>query len=101
MAPAIGENVSAPGASEYHCTLGALQFAGVEAAALKLALAGAVTVCGLGCSVIAGAAAHGGGLTVRVTSAVVVDSKAFVNTASNLVPDSVVLVAGIDRKSVV
>ena len=95
MAPAIGENVSAPGASEYHCTLGALQFAGVEAAALKLAGAGAVTVCGLGCSVIVGAAEHGGALTVRVTSSVVVDSKAFVKTASNLVPDCGVLVGAV------
>ena len=91
----IGEKLSAPGASEYHCTLGALQLAGVEAAALKLALAGAVTVWALGCSVIAGGAAHGGALTVSVTSSVVVDSKAFVKTASNLVPLCAVLVGGV------
>ena len=94
-APRIGVKDRAPGAFEDHCTLGAAQFAGVEAFALKLAGAGAVTVWALGCSVIAGAVAQGGGLTVRVTSSVVVPAKAFVKTALNLVPDWVVEVAGV------
>ena len=40
MAPEIAEKDFPAGASEYHWTLGALQLAGVEAAALKVAAAG-------------------------------------------------------------
>ena len=44
VAPEIGENELAPGASEDHCTVGAAQLAGVEPAAVNVAAAGAVTV---------------------------------------------------------
>ncbi len=87
--------MSAPGAFEDHCTLGASQLAGVEPFALKLAGAGAVTTWSLGCSSIAGAAEQGGGLTVSVTSSVVVPPLALVKVASNLVPDSAVAVGGV------
>ena len=97
MAPEIAEKDFPAGASEYHWTLGALQLAGVEAAALKVAAAGAVTVCAVGSSVIAGAAEQTatGALTVRVTAFVVVSPFAFLKIASNFVPLSAVVVAGV------
>jgi hypothetical protein len=64
VAPEIGVNEVAPGASEDHCTVGAAQFAGVEPAAVNVAAAGAVTVSADGCVEIDGAAAHAGALTV-------------------------------------
>ena len=53
-----------------------------------------MTVWSLGCSVIAGLAVQGGGLTVSVASLVLVSPAALVKVASNLVPDSLVLVDG-------
>ena len=80
VAPRIGLKPRAPGASLDHCTVGASQSAGVEAVALKLAVAGSVTTWSFGCSVIAGLIVQGGGgagLTVRVASSVVVSPAAF------------------------
>ena len=96
VAPLTAVNEPAPGASDCHCTDGAAQFAGVEPAAVNVAAAGAVTVTPAGCVTIAGAAAHDGGLTVNVTAFVVVEPNAFVNTASNFVPDSATVVAPVD-----
>jgi len=41
VAAVIGVNELAPGASDDHCTVGAAQFAGVEPAAVNVAVAGA------------------------------------------------------------
>ena len=59
------------------------------------ALAGspAVTVCATGCLVTSGSVSAGS--TVSVTSSVIVLPVAFLKIASNLVPDSVVLVGGV------
>jgi hypothetical protein len=92
FAPLIAENDDAPGASEYHCTVGAEQFAGVDPPALNVAVAGALTVWLEGCSVIAGDAAHDGAFTVRVAALLGVAPWALVNTARKRWPDSVVLV---------
>jgi hypothetical protein len=56
VAPSIGENEGAPGACEYHCTVGTAQCSGIEASASNVALLGAVTVRLAGCSTIDGAA---------------------------------------------
>lgn len=64
VAPLIGVNEVAPGALEDHCTVAAEQFAGVEAAAVNVAAAGAVTVWSDGLVVIDGAATHTGAITV-------------------------------------
>ena len=87
FAPGIGDGEDAPGASENHCTVGGSQFAGLDADAENDAVAGAVTLWELGCSTIAGFAAHAGASTVKVTTSVVIDPNPFVNTASSSVPD--------------
>src|SRR5256886_16749989 len=79
----------------FRSTVGAAQFAGVEAAPVKVAALGAVTVWLAGCSVIDGAAEHGGGLTVSSAAAVVLGPKELLNTASYLVPLCAVVVAGV------
>jgi hypothetical protein len=72
-----------------------VQFTGVEAAALNVAVAGSVTVSASGCSVIDGAAAHAAALTVSVAGLLVVALKEFLKTASYLVPLWAVVVAGV------
>ena len=64
----IAENEPAPGAFEYHCTLGAPQCSGVNPAAENVAATGSVTVALTGCSSIARSVTHGGGLTVNVAA---------------------------------
>ncbi len=87
--------MGAPGAFEDHCTLGASQLAGVEPFALKLAGPGR-SRSGLWAVLRSpGLAEQGGGLTVSVTSLVVVAPLALVKVASNLVPDSAVAVGGV------
>src|SRR2546421_7798351 len=71
-----------------YTTLFRSQFAGVEAAPVKVAALGAVTVWLAGCSVIDGAAEHGGGLTVSSAAAVVLGPKELLNEARKSLPHS-------------
>src|SRR5277367_4619438 len=81
VAPLIGVNELAPGASDCHCTVGAAQLAGVEPAAVNEPAAGAVTVTLVGCVTIPGAAPQAGVPTVSVAAFVVVEPNALVSTA--------------------
>src|ERR1700677_4889053 len=84
----------APGACEYHCTLDASQFAGVDADAVNVAVPGAVTVTPVGSVSTVGALEQGGALTVSVTASLVVSPAPFLKIASNSVPFSPVSAAG-------
>src|SRR5215831_6470905 len=86
-------NVEPPSVDCCHCTVGAEQLGGVEAAAVNVAAAGAVTVTSAGCVVTVGTT-HAG-LTVRVATLVVVEPALLVNTARNLLPDIAVVVGEI------
>jgi hypothetical protein len=90
VAPETFVNVVPPSVDCCHCTVGAEQLAGVEAAALNVAGFGAVTVTSIGCVVTVGAT-HAG-LTVSVAALLVALPAEFVNTARYLFPDCDVLV---------
>ena len=85
-----------PSVETSHWIDGGPQFSGVEADALNVAVAGAVTVSFLGCAVIDGVAEHAGGLTVSVAGLLSVDPAPLVNTARNSSPDSETFVDSID-----
>jgi len=87
VAPAIAVNVLDPGGSEYHCTVG---LGCPVAAALKVAVAGAVTVCAVGWVVMVGAT-----FTVNVATSVVAELTELVNSALNCSPVSEAVVAGV------
>jgi len=90
VAPEIGLKVMAPGASLDHCKVGA----GLpDAAAVNVAVAGAVTVWLAGCVVMVGAAS--GGLTVRVAADDVTEPTGLDTVTSYLVPLCAAVVAGV------
>jgi len=85
VAPETFVKVEPPLVETSHCTVGAEQLAGVEAAAVNVAVAPAVTVALAGCVVIAGAAEQGA-IDVSVAALESVEPAAFVNTARYSLP---------------
>ena len=80
-----------------HSIDGGAQFSGVEADALKVAAAGAVTVTLSGPVTIPGFAEQTGASTVRIEGFVSVDPASLVNTARTWSPDSEVFVGLIEN----